>query len=140
MSQSYYLGVDQGTTGTTALILDEQWNVCGKGYKEHTQHYPKPGWVEHDPCEIWQRTQDSIGLALDAAGLRAGDIRVMGLDNQGETCMVWDRRTGEPVYNALVWQDRRTAEAADRLRTNHEEVIREKTGVTVDAYFSGLKI
>jgi glycerol kinase len=88
MSRTYYLGVDQGTTGTTALILDEQWNVRAMGYKEHTQHYPKPGWVEHDPCEIWQRTQDSISLALEAAELRAGDIRVMGLDNQGETCMV----------------------------------------------------
>ena len=140
MSKAYYLGVDQGTTGTTALILDDQWNVCSKGYKEHTQHYPKPGWVEHDPKEIWQRTQESIGLALDEAGLRASDIRVMGLDNQGETCMVWDRKTGEPVYNAIVWQDRRTAQVADRLRADHEELIREKTGVPVDAYFSGLKI
>jgi glycerol kinase len=140
MSKAYYLGVDQGTTGTTALILDDQWNVCAKGYKEHTQHYPKPGWVEHDPKEIWQTTQESIGLALHGAGLRASDIRVMGLDNQGETCMVWDRKTGEPIYNAIVWQDRRTAQVADRLRADHEGLIREKTGVPVDAYFSGLKI
>jgi glycerol kinase len=140
MSKAYYLGVDQGTTGTTALILDDQWNVCAKGYKEHMQHYPKPGWVEHDPKEIWQTTQESIGLALHGAGLRASDIRVMGLDNQGETCMVWDRKTGEPIYNAIVWQDRRTAQVADRLRADHEGLIREKTGVPVDAYFSGLKI
>jgi glycerol kinase len=140
MSKAYYLGVDQGTTGTTALILDDQWNVRAKGYKEHTQHYPKPGWVEHDPKEIWQRTQESIGLALYGAGLKASDIRVMGLDNQGETCMVWDRKTGEPVYNAIVWQDRRTAQIADRLRADHEKLIKEKTGVPVDAYFSGLKI
>jgi glycerol kinase len=140
MSKAYYLGVDQGTTGTTALILDDQWNVCSKGYKEHTQHYPKPGWVEHDPKEIWQMTQESIGLALDGAGLKASDIRVMGLDNQGETCMVWDRKTGEPAYHAIVWQDRRTAQIADRLRADHEKLIKEKTGVPVDAYFSGLKI
>lgn len=140
MSKAYYLGVDQGTTGTTSLILDERWNVCAKGYKEHTQHYPRPGWVEHDPEELWQKTQESIASALDAAGLRASDIRVMGLDNQGETCMLWDRKTGEPVYNAIVWQDRRTAQVADRLRVEHGELIREKTGVPVDAYFSGLKI
>ncbi|MDR3675789.1 MAG: glycerol kinase GlpK [Acidobacteriota bacterium] len=140
MSKAYYLGVDQGTSGTTALILDEKWNVCAKGYRQHAQIYPKPGWVEHDPEEIWQRTQESIESALDAAGLRAGDIRVMGLANQGETCMLWDRKTGAPVYNAIVWQDRRTAQAADRLKADHEDLIREKTGLPVDAYFSGLKI
>jgi glycerol kinase len=140
MSKAYCLGVDQGTTGTTALILDDRWNVCSKGYKDHAQHYPKPGWVEHDPGEIWHGTQESISLALAGAGLNASDIRVLGLANQGETCMVWDRNTGEPVYNAIVWQDRRTAQAADRLRANHEKFIRERTGVPVDAYFSGLKI
>jgi glycerol kinase len=140
MSKAYYLGVDQGTTGTTALILDDQWNVCARGYKEHTQHYPKPGWVEHDPEEIWQKTRESIASALDGAGLNLSDIRVMGLDNQGETCLVWDRANGVPVYNAIVWQDRRTAQAADRLRLDAGELIREKTGVPVDAYFSGLKI
>lgn len=140
MSKTYYLGVDQGTTGTTALILDDRWNVCARGYKEHTQHYPKPGWVEHDPEEIWQKTRESIALALDRVGLKVSDIRVMGLDNQGETCMVWDKTTGAPVYNAIVWQDRRTAQAADRLRADAGELIREKTGVPVDAYFSGLKI
>jgi glycerol kinase len=140
MSKAYYLGVDQGTSGTTALILDEKWNVCAKGYRQHAQIYPKPGWVEHDPEEIWQRTQESICSALEAAGLRAGDIRVMGLANQGETCLLWDRKTGKPVYNAIVWQDRRTAQAADRLKADHEDKIREKTGLPVDAYFSGLKI
>lgn len=140
MPKAYYLGVDQGTTGTTALILDENWNVCAKGCKEHTQYYPKPGWVEHDPQELWRKTQESIASALSGAGLRASDIRVIGLDNQGETCMVWDKKTGEPIYNAIVWQDRRTAQAADRLRADHEEMIRDKTGVTVDAYFSGPKI
>ena len=140
MSQFHYLGVDQGTTGTTSLILDDHWNVRGKGYKEHTQHYPRPGWVEHNPKELWDTMLESIALALRSAGLGAGDVRVMGLDNQGETCMLWDKRTGEPVCNAIVWQDRRTAQAADRLKTEHGETIRDKTGLPVDAYFSGLKI
>ena len=140
MPEAFYLGVDQGTTGTTALVLDQEWNVRAKGYREHTQYYPKPGWVEHDPEEIWRKTQEAIAAALDDAGLRASDIRALGLDNQGETCMVWDRRTGQPIYNAIVWQDRRTAQAADRLRADHEAAIREKTGVPVDAYFSGPKI
>jgi glycerol kinase len=140
MRKVYHLGADQGTTGTTALILDENWNVCAKGYKEHTQYYPKPGWVEHDPEELWRKTQESIASALSAAGLRASDIRVIGLDNQGETCLLWDRKTGEPVYSAIVWQDRRTAQAADGLRADHETLIRERTGVTVDTYFPGLKI
>jgi glycerol kinase len=140
MSKVYYLGVDQGTTGTTALILDGEWNICSKGYKEHRQYFPKPGWVEHDPEELWQRTQESIRSALDAARLKPSDVRVMGLDNQGETCMVWDRKTGAPLYNAIVWQDRRTAQLADELRAGHEEFIKERTGVPVDAYFSGLKI
>ena len=140
MSKAYYLGVHQGTTGTTALILNEKWRVCGKGYAEHAQHYPKPGWVEHDPEEIWQKTQQSIAVALQAAGIQAHDIRALGLANQGETCLLWDRKTGEPVYDAIVWQDRRTAQAADHLKADHEERIRETTGVPVDAYFSGLKI
>jgi glycerol kinase len=136
---TYYLGIDQGTTGTTTLVLDQQWNLCARGYKEHTQHYPQPGWVEHDPEEIWQKTQESIAMALNAAGIEASGIRALGLDNQGETCMIWDRKTGRPVYNAIVWQDRRTAPEADRLRERHEAAIRDKTGVPVDAYFSGLK-
>jgi glycerol kinase len=140
MPEAFYLGVDQGTTGTTALVLDQEWNVRARGHREHTQYYPQPGWVEHDPEEIWRKTQEAIAAALDGAGLRACDIRALGLDNQGETCMVWDRRTGQPIYNAIVWQDRRTAQAADLLRAEHEAAIREKTGVPVDAYFSGPKI
>ncbi len=139
MAATYYLGIDQGTTGTTALVLDEQWNLCARGYKEHTQHYPRPGWVEHDPEEIWRKTQESVAQALNSAGIRTCDIRALGLDNQGETCMIWDRKSGRPIHNAIVWQDRRTAPEADRLRERHEAAIRDKTGVPVDAYFSGLK-
>ena len=140
MSKKYYLGVDQGTTGTTALIFDEEWDICGKGYTEHTQYYPKPGWVEHDPIEIWNKTKESVARALDKAGLKAQDLRVMGLDNQGETCMVWDKNTGEPIYNAIVWQDRRTARMADELKEEWGDLITQKTGLPVDAYFSALKI
>ena len=140
MSKKYYLGVDQGTTGTTALIFDQEWDICGKGYTEHTQYYPKPGWVEHDPIEIWHKTKESVAMALDKAGLKAQDLRVLGLDNQGETCMVWDKNTGEPIYNAIVWQDRRTARAADEVKEEWGDLITQKTGLPVDAYFSALKI
>jgi len=140
MTKKYYLGIDQGTTGTTALIFNEEWNICGRGYSEHKQYYPKPGWVEHDPIEIWNKTKESVAAALDRAGIKAKDLRAIGLDNQGETCMVWDKNTGKPIYNAIVWQDRRTAKAADELKDKCEDLITQKTGLTVDAYFSALKI
>ena len=140
MANAYYLGIDQGTTGTTALIFDEDWEICSKGYTEHTQYYPQPGWVEHDPIEIWNKTKESVSIALNNAGLKADDLRVIGLDNQGETCMVWDKNTGEPIYNAIVWQDRRTAKKADELKQSWGDLITKKTGTQVDAYFSALKI
>ena len=140
MTKKYYLGIDQGTTGTTALIFNEEWNICGKGYTKHTQYYPKPGWVEHDPIEIWNKTKESVAMALDKAELKAKCLRVIGLDNQGETCMVWDKNTGEPIYNAIVWQDRRTARLADELKKEWGDIITQKTGVQIDAYFSALKI
>jgi len=140
MTMKYYLGIDQGTTGTTALIFNEDWNICGKGYSEHKQYYPKPGWVEHDAIEIWNKTKESVSVALDQAGIKAKDLRAIGLDNQGETCMVWDKNTGKPIYNAIVWQDRRTAKLADELKDKYGDLITQKTGLTVDAYFSALKI
>jgi len=139
MSKAYYLGVDQGTTGTTTLVLDEHWNLCGSAYREHTQYYPAPGWVEHDPEEIWHKTREAIAAALAAARLHAREIRALGLANQGETCLVWDKTTGRPIYNAIVWQDRRTSAAAESLKAAHEQMISQKTGLPVDAYFSGLK-
>lgn len=138
--KKFYIGLDQGTTGTTTLILDEDWNIHSQGYVEHKQYYPKPGWVEHDAMEIWERTKESVGLALEKGGLRIEEIAAIGLDNQGETVVVWDRNTGEPVYNAIVWQDRRTAREADALSEVWGSQIKEKTGVVVDAYFSALKI
>ena len=140
MAKNYYVGIDQGTTGTTSMVFDEDWNVCSKGYAELIQHYPRPGWVEHDPVEIWEKTKESVAMALDQAGITARDIRVIGQDNQGETCMVWDKKTGEPIYNAIVWQDRRTAKEADELRASRGDAIQKKTGVQVDAYFSALKL
>ena len=140
MARKFYLGLDQGTTGTTALLLDENWKVAARGYKEHTQIFPNSGWVEHDPMEIWDAMLDSIDMALKEAGADSHEIACIGLDNQGETCMIWDKNTGKPVYNAIVWQDRRTARYADQLASQAGKMIREKTGLVVDAYFSATKI
>ncbi len=140
MRKKYYLGMDQGTTGTTTLLLDEKWNLVSRGYQEHHQHYPKPGWVEHDPMEIWESVLGSIRMALDLADAKAEEIACIGIDNQGETVMLWDKDTGIPVYNAIVWQDRRTARYADEVTEEYGEQIREKTGLMVDAYFSATKI
>ena len=132
----YYLGLDQGTTGTTALLLDENWNVVSRGYKEQTQYYPKPGWVEHNPIELWNAILESTSMAIQEAKIKASDIKCIGLDNQGETVMLWNKISGEPVYNAIVWQDRRASKMADELAKTHLNLIREKTGLVVDAYFS----
>jgi glycerol kinase len=140
MAQKYYLGVDQGTTGTTVLLLDEAWNIKSRDYSEHKQIYPKPGWVEHDPMEIWEKTFSSIKHALATGGVQASQIRCLGIGNQGETAMVWDKKTGAPVYNAIVWQDRRTSKTADALKAGCGDMISARTGLVVDAYFSALKI
>ncbi len=136
----YFLGIDQGTTGTTSIIFDEKWNICGKGYFEHKQYYPQPGWVEHNPEEIWDKTKESVAEALNHAKINAKELAAIGLDNQGETCMIWDKKTGKPVYNAIVWQDRRTSKQADELKDEYGDLIMQKTGLTIDAYFSALKI
>jgi glycerol kinase len=138
--KKYYLGLDQGTTGTTALLLDENWDCIARVCKEHTQFYPMPGWVEHDPLEIWDRILDVVDTAVKEAEIGVADITCIGLDNQGETVMLWDKTTGIPVYNAIVWQDRRTSSQADRISEQYGEMIREKTGLVVDAYFSATKI
>ena len=140
LKKKYYIGLDQGTTGTTTLLLDEKWNVVARGYKEHKQYYPKLGWVEHDPMEIWQRVIESVDMALSIGGVSADQVSCIGIDNQGETVMMWDKITGEPLYNAIVWQDRRMARYADDLTEKHGELIREKTGLMADSYFSGPKI
>ena len=121
MKKQYILGVDQGTTGTTTLILNDNWDIVSRGYIEHKQYYPKPGWVEHDPIEIWEKTKQSIQLALDAGGISIKQIQALGLDNQGETVLLWNKATGVPVYNAIVWQDRRTAKQADILKEDQAQ-------------------
>ena len=137
----YVLALDQGTTSSRALVIDESGAVAATAQRTFPQIFPEPGWVEHDPLEIWS---SQIGVAAEAlayAGLDASEIAAVGIVNQRETTLVWDRRTGEPVYNAIVWQDRRTAAFCDRLRTDgHEPAIQAKTGLLADAYFSASKL
>jgi glycerol kinase len=138
---SYILAFDQGTTSSRAILFDRKGQIVSLAQKEFTQHFPEPGWVEHDAAEIWS-TQ--LGVAVEAitkAGLTAENIAAIGITNQRETTIVWDRLTGKPVYNAIVWQDRRTAAYCDELRARGlESTIREKTGLVIDAYFSGTKL
>lgn len=138
-----FMGIDQGTTGTTVLLFDEEWNQISKGYCEHTQSYPSPGLVEQDPRELWQCVLDATEDAFGKAKLPIEEIaRVasLGLANQGETVVLWNKESGEPVYPAIVWQDRRTSAQAKELAEGHGEWIREKTGLLPDAYFSATKI
>src|SRR5947208_11216237 len=135
------LAIDQGTSGTTCLVFDPDAELIGRAYREFQQHFPRPGWVEHDAAEIWEVTHAVAGEALDDAGLGPGDLQAVGITNQRETVVVWDPETGEPLHRALVWQDRRTAARCDELReAGHEQLIRERTGLVIDPYFSGTKI
>ncbi len=135
------LALDQGTTGSTALVFARDGAVLARAYAELTQHYPQPGWVEHDPEEIWATTLAVAGKALAAAGVGPGELAAIGITNQRETTVLWDRASGVPVYPAIVWQSRQTAALCERLKAaGHERLIRERTGLVVDAYFSGTKI
>jgi glycerol kinase len=135
------LSIDQGTTGTTVLVLDRRARIVSQAYAELPQHYPKPGWVEHDPQEILRVTFGVIRQALAAGRIPAGKIAAIGITNQRETTIIWDRRTGKPVANAIVWQCRRTAPLCEQLkRQGREAVFRQRTGLVLDAYFSGTKI
>jgi glycerol kinase len=140
-SAAMILAIDQGTTGTMCLVFDEDVQPVGRAYGEFAQHFPRPGWVEHDAAEIWQVTHRVAGAALGDAGVRPGDLQAVGITNQRETVVAWDPDTGEPLHRALVWQDRRTAERCGELReAGHEDLIRERTGLVIDPYFSGTKI
>ncbi len=137
----HVIAIDQGTTGTTVLVLDEELRLRGRGYREFKQHYPQPGWVEHDPDDIWASVLDALNQALAKAWIGPGDIAAIGITNQRETTVVWDRATGRPVHNAIVWQDRRTADRCAELKAaGHEARVRERTGLTLDPYFSGTKV
>ena len=137
---SYILALDQGTTSSRAIIFDHAGDVVSVGQREYKQIYPQSGWVEHDPEEIWRSQIETAAEALQRANLTAADIAAAGITNQRETTIIWDRKTGEPIYNAIVWQDRRTAAICDEVRSTHADLIRSKTGVEVDAYFSASKI
>jgi len=140
MSQ-HLLAIDQGTTGSTALVVARDGTTLGRATVEFPQYFPQPGWVEHDAEEIWRSVEESIGKALAAAKITAGDIGGIGITNQRETTLVWEKKNGAPVHRAIVWQCRRTAGACDELkRAGHAPKIFERTGLVIDAYFSGTKI
>ena len=131
------LAIDQGTTGTTCLVVDDELRVEGRGYREFPQHYPEPGWVEHDPEELWASVLGAAEAAVQAAGVRPNELRALGIANQRETTVLWERATGRPVAPAIVWQDRRTAARCRELPT---ELVRARTGLVPDPYFSATKL
>ena len=138
--ETYVGAIDQGTTGTRFMIFDHGGQVVAEAYEKHEQIYPEPGWVEHDPVEIWEKTKEVVSDALDTAGLDATQLEALGITNQRETTMVWDADSGSPVYNAIVWQDRRTTDRVEELEeAGKVEDIRAKTGLEADAYFSATK-
>lgn len=142
MDKKYILSLDQGTTSSRAIIFDHDGQAVSVAQKEFKQIYPKPGWVEHDPMEIWATQSGVAREALERVGIRPYEVAAIGITNQRETTVVWDKNTGKPIYNAIVWQCRRTADICDDLKkkAGFEDYIRENTGLIIDAYFSGTKI
>lgn len=141
MGKKYIIALDQGTTSSRAVLLDHNANVVGISQREFTQIYPQPGWVEHNPMEIWATQSSTLNEVVAQAGIRSDEIAAIGITNQRETTIVWEKETGKPIYNAIVWQCRRTADFCDELKAaGHEEYIRKTTGLVVDPYFSGTKV
>ncbi len=141
MSKAYIMSLDQGTTSSRAILFNKSGQNKGAGQKDFEQLFPEPGWVEHDPLEIWESQLFAARQALKSAEITANNVAAIGITNQRETTVVWDRETGIPIYNAIVWQDRRTAKYCDQLKQDgHTELIKEKTGLIIDAYFSGTKL
>ncbi len=137
----FILAIDQGTTSSRAIVFDKSMKVAGVGQKEFTQHYPASGWVEHDPEEIWDTVVTTCKAAIKSAKCTASDIAAIGITNQRETVVIWDRETGKPIHNAIVWQDRRTAPLCQKLKKQGlEKKFTRKTGLLLDPYFSGTKI
>ncbi|WP_343115608.1 glycerol kinase GlpK [Ostreiculturibacter nitratireducens] len=138
---TYILAIDQGTTSTRAILFDGSLKVAALAQEEFPQHYPASGWVEHDPADLWATTTATAWAAIERAGITAGDIAGIGITNQRETTILWDRATGVPLHNAIVWQDRRTAAICEELReAGHEPMVTERTGLLLDPYFSGTKV
>ncbi|MFB2550572.1 glycerol kinase GlpK [Ensifer soli] len=137
----YVLAIDQGTTSTRAIVFDRDQKVVGSGQREFAQHFPQSGWVEHDPEEIWDTVVATVKAALEKAGIGASDVAAIGITNQRETVVVWERETGRPIHNAIVWQDRRTAAYCDKLKKQGlEKTFARRTGLLLDPYFSGTKL
>ncbi|GGK27835.1 glycerol kinase [Yeosuana aromativorans] len=139
--EKYILALDQGTTSSRAIVFDKKGSIISLAQKEFAQYFPKPGWVEHDPLEIWSSQAGVAAEAIAKKGLNVENIAAIGITNQRETVVVWDKNTGQPVYNAIVWQDKRTSSYCDELKKQgHEKSVREKTGLVIDSYFSGTKV
>ena len=137
----YILAIDQGTTSTRAIVFAADRTVAGVGQQEFTQIFPQDGWVEHDPEELWESVLASVRTALKKAGVEAKNIAAIGITNQRETTLIWDRKTGKPIHNAIVWQDRRTAAYCAKLKkAGHEKAVTKSTGLLLDPYFSGTKV
>lgn len=138
---NYILALDQGTTSSRAIVFDKQGNIISVAQKEFTQYFPKPGWVEHDAIEIWSTQNGVAAEAIAKKGLNVENIAAIGITNQRETVVVWDKNTGKPIYNAIVWQDKRTSDFCDELKKQGKnDLIRAKTGLVIDSYFSGTKV
>ncbi len=139
--EKYILALDQGTTSSRAILFDKNGNIISSAQEEFTQHFPKAGWVEHDPMEIWTTQSAMVKEALKSGSLDVSNVAAIGITNQRETVVVWDRATGKPIYNAIVWQDKRTAGYCDELKAQgHSEMVSQKTGLVIDSYFSGTKV
>lgn len=141
MNKKYIMALDQGTTSSRAILFNKDGEIVKIAQNEFTQYYPKAGWVEHDPMEIWGSQSGVAREVLETAGIRPDEVAAIGITNQRETTVIWDKKTGKPIYNAIVWQCRRTAGMCDKLKTRGlEKYVRENTGLVIDAYFSGTKI
>ena len=141
MSDKYIMAIDEGTTSTRAIIFDKKGNKVAEGQKEFRQYFPQPGWVEHDANEIWNAVLSTIANSFISSGIQPKQIAGIGITNQRETTIIWDKETGLPIYNAIVWQSRQTSDIAQKLiDEGYSDTIHEKTGLIIDAYFSATKI
>lgn len=138
--EEYIVALDQGTTSSRAILFDKKGNLLAKSQREFPQIYPKPGWVEHDPRQILSSQMQALRGVLDESGVNISSVAAIGVANQRETVLVWDRYTGRPVYNAIVWQCRRTAAYCEKIKQHHEKFVYERTGLNIDAYFSASKL
>ncbi|MBT8322544.1 MAG: glycerol kinase, partial [Eudoraea sp.] len=137
----YILALDQGTTSCRAIVFDRKGQIISTAQQEFTQHFPQPGWVEHDPIEIWNTQAEMARKALDNKNIKPSEIAGIGITNQRETVVVWDKLNGQPVYPAIVWQDKRTSDYCEELKdSGYSKLVRKKTGLVIDAYFSGTNV